>query len=120
MTSRQTLFALLFITALTGVFGGHFMARHVSASLVSQFALELMFSFISFVWYCRDSDARGFVRSRWLSIAMVSVSFLAIPWYLWRSRPEGKKGRAILRYLGFVVLLLLVSLAGLLLGELLA
>jgi hypothetical protein len=120
MTNRLPLFALLFITALTGVFGGHFLARHVDAALLLKFALEMMFSFVSFLWYCRDSNARDYIRSRWLSVAMVSVGLLAIPYYLWRSRPAGQRGRALLRFFGFVVLLVLVTALGMGIGEWLA
>jgi hypothetical protein len=114
------LFALLFITSLTGVFGGHFMARHINAALVLKFALELMFSFVSFLWYCRDSNARNYIRSRWLSVAMVSVSLLAIPYYLWRSRPAGQRAGALLRFFGFVALLVFVTALGMGIGEWLA
>jgi hypothetical protein len=120
MTNRMNLYALSLITALSGLFGGHFMARHVSAVLMARFAFELMFNFVSFVWYCRDSDARSFIRSRWLSVAMVCVPVLAIPWYLLRSRPKGKRGKAILRFVGFLFLLACVGVAGMVTGELLA
>lgn len=117
MTNRLPLFALLFITALSGIFGGHFMARHGDAALLSKLALDLMFSFVSFLWYCRDRDARHYTRSRWLSVAMVSASFFALPYYLWRSRPAGKRGSALLRFFGFVVLLVAVTGAGMAIGE---
>jgi uncharacterized membrane protein len=51
---------------------------------------------------------------------MVSVGFLAIPYYLWRSRPAGQRGRALLRFFGFVVLLVLVTALGMGIGEWLA
>ena len=120
MTNRMPLVALLFITSLTGVFGGHFMARHFNAVPLLQFALETMFSFAAFLWYCRDSNARDFIRSRWLSVAMVSVSLFAVPYYLWRSRPAGQRGRALLRFFGFFMLLVVVTAVGMGIGEWLA
>lgn len=120
MTNRLPLLALLFITSLSGVIGGHLMAGHVDAALLLNLALGLMFSFVSFLWYCRDSDARHYIRSRWLSVAMVSVSFLAMPYYLWRSRPAGQRGRALRRFFGFVVLLVCVTAVGMGIGEWLA
>jgi hypothetical protein len=37
-------------------------------------------SFYPFLWYCRDRDARGYPRSRWLNIAMVALTIVALPY----------------------------------------
>lgn len=115
--TRRSLFALLLITVVGGMLAVQVGAGQATAVL-SNLVLEILFSFVSFVWYCRDSDARGYVRSRWLSIAMVSVALFAIPYYLWRSRPAGKRGRAILRFCGFLLLLLAVAAGGMAIGAL--
>lgn len=115
--ARRSLFALLLITVLSGMLAGHVAADHATA-VMWNLVLEILFSFVSFVWYCRDSDARGYVRSRWLSIAMVSVALFAIPYYLWRSRPAGQRGSAILRFCGFLLLLLAVAGCGMAIGAL--
>ena len=120
MTAKSALFVLLFVNILDGALTGFAMERHVAEPMAWTYALTVVFSFTSFLWYCRDSDARDFVRSRWLSVAMVSLSFLAIPYYLLRSRPSGQRGRAMLRFAGFAVLLLAVTLGGMLLGAVLA
>jgi hypothetical protein len=103
--ARPALFALLFIAVLGGAMAGFAASRHLAPPLAWGNTLDLLFGFLCFVWYCRDGDARSFNRSRWLSVAMVSVTLLAIPYYLWRSRPRGQRRRAIMRYLGFGVLL---------------
>lgn len=116
---KQALATLLLIAALIGILGGHFAERYRYSSVVWRLVLEVLFSFVSFVWYCRDSDARGFVRTRWRSVAMVGVTPVAIPFYLWRSRPPGSRGRAILRFFGFAVQLLCATAFGMALGALL-
>lgn len=113
---RQALFALLFIAVLAGAMNGFASSRHAAEPLVWTQATDLASSFVCFVWYCRDGDARLFIRSRWLSVAMVIAAVLAIPYYLWRSRPPGQRRRAIVRYIGFAVLLGMVTGVGFVLG----
>lgn len=113
---KQALFALLFIAVLAGAMNGFASSRHAAQPLVWTQATDLASSFLCFVWYCRDGDARSFIRSRWLSVAMVSVTVLTIPYYLWRSRPQGQRWRAILRYIGFAALLAILTGVGFVLG----
>lgn len=68
----------------------------------------LAVSYLCFLWYRTDSDARGFVRPRWLSAAVAAFTPGAIPYYLLRSRAEGERGQALL---GYAVCLALVALA---------
>jgi hypothetical protein len=117
---KQALVALLFITVLAGAMHGFASSRHAQQPLVWMYVCELASSFLCFVWYCRDGDARAFVRPRWLSAAMVAITMLTIPYYLWRSRPRGQRFRAIARYVGFVVLMGIVTGIGFVLGALLA
>ena len=113
---RQALFALLFIAVLAGVMNGFASSRHAAQPLVWTQATDLASSFLCFVWYCRDGDARSFIRSRWLNVAMVAATVLTIPYYLWRTRPRGERGRAIVRYIGFAALLGIVMGVGFVLG----
>lgn len=120
MTAKTALYFLLLLKIADGAFTGFAMQRHAAAPLAWTIPLMVAFSFTSFLWYCRDSDARQFRRSRWLSAAMVGLSVLVVPYYLSRSRPGGQRARAVLRYAGFLALLAVVSLAGVLLGRVLA
>jgi hypothetical protein len=72
----------------------------------------LVFSFLCFFWYRLDSDARLYRRTALLNIAVVMMAPLALPYYLLRSRPAGARGRALLRFAGFVLLLVAASAAG--------
>lgn len=113
---KQALIALLFTAVLGGALNGFASSRHSAEPLVWTYAIDLASSFLCFVWYCRDGDARSFIRSRWLSVAMVTMNVLAIPYYLWRSRARGQRWRAIVRYIGFAVLLGIVTGVGFVLG----
>jgi hypothetical protein len=113
---RQALFALLFIATLAGAMNGFASSRHAAEPLVWTTTADLVSSFLCFVWYCRDGDARSFIRSRWLSVAMVAFTVPTIPYYLWRSRPRGQRLRAILRYIAFAVLLAIATGVGFVLG----
>jgi hypothetical protein len=42
--------------------------------------------FVIFLWYRLDSDSREFIRTPLLSVGIVGVAFLAIPYYLFRTR----------------------------------
>lgn len=99
---------------------GYAVARHAEQPLVWTHTLDLTFSFLCFVWYCRDGDARAFIRSRWLNVAMVTFTMLTIPYYLWKTRARAERRGAILRYVGFGVLLGIVAAVGFALGALLA
>lgn len=80
----------------------------------------LLSSFLSFYWFRLDREQRGWPRSRWLSTAIVFLTPLAIPWYIARSRPQGRKLRGVLRFFGYVLLMLGASMAGGLLALLLS
>jgi hypothetical protein len=113
---KQALIALLFTAVLGGALNGFASSHHAAQPLVWTYAIDFASSFLCFVWYCRDGDARAFIRSRWLSVAMVTANVLAIPYYLWRSRPQGQRWRAILRYIGFAALLAILTGVGFVLG----
>jgi hypothetical protein len=69
-------------------------------------------SFLPFYWYRIDSEARLFLPSRWLSTGVVTLTPVALPIYLLRSRPRGQRARALLRCLGFSVLMVIASVLG--------
>lgn len=119
MSTRQTLATFLFLVAFMGAVSGRFMALEASEPALLVGVFEIAMGFLLFSWYYTDSNARAYPRSRWLSIAVVALAWLAIPYYLVRSRPAGQKGRALLRCLGFVVLSLCVAAVAAVLGALL-
>jgi hypothetical protein len=69
-------------------------------------------SLLIFWWYWADSNLRSYRRSPGLNIAVVAVGFLAVPYYLLRSRGKGERLAAFARLLGFVVLMVGAVLLG--------
>lgn len=59
-------------------------------------------SYLCFLWYRGDSDARGFRRSRWLSVGVIAFTLGAIPYYLVRSRRADERAPALLAYAAYV------------------
>jgi hypothetical protein len=111
LSPRAVLWALLGLMLLSGLFeplGPQSPPAPLWWVLVSAFLM----SFLPFYWYRQDSEARQFRRSRLLSVAVVTLAPLGLPLYLLRSRPRGQRGAALLRLLGFILLMLLVTVIG--------
>jgi amino acid transporter len=104
MKTVHILALLVAVTAVAGVVDAHDMALHVQSNGWAVLS-TLIFSYLSFYWYRLDSEARLYRRSRWLSVGVVMLAIVAVPYYLVRSRPAGQKRRALLRLAGFCVLL---------------
>ncbi len=105
MTPKRILVALLLLTVLDGMADARYAAHPASGLAGWQVASAFLSSFLCFLWYRRDSDTRCFVRSRWLSVGVVNFAIAGIPYYLLRSRPAGVKMRALLRCVGFAMLI---------------
>lgn len=74
--------------------------------------LGLTVTYLCFLWYRADSDARGYRRSGWLSVGVVAFALGAIPYYLMRSRAEGERRRAVMVFAACALLALLVERIG--------
>jgi hypothetical protein len=57
-----------------------------------------------FCWYRIDAKARGYGTSWGMSIAMILITVVALPWYLIRSRKGGRSALALTAALGVFVL----------------
>ncbi|MFL6658355.1 MAG: hypothetical protein ACJ8GW_09805 [Massilia sp.] len=102
------LLLLMFVDPIASVL----LARQASAMSLWHLLSGLAFSFTTFLWYCRDSDAHGYRRSVWRNIGINFLGWVCIPVYLVRSRAKGQKWRALWRVLGFFVLLIFAMLVG--------
>jgi hypothetical protein len=47
-----------------------------------------------------------------LSVAIIALTVLAVPYYLLRSRPRGQRLKAVGKYLGFALLVWIAFLLG--------
>jgi len=110
------LLALMFVTTLVEAGAG---MRGREEPVLWSLASGLLSSFLSFYWFRLDRELRGWPRSRWMSTAIVTVTPLAVPYYLARSRPKGRKLRGVGRFVGYVLLMMVASVAGAALGMLL-
>jgi hypothetical protein len=52
----------------------------------SSLAVSVVALFVIFMWYRIDSDSRAFRRTPLLSIAVVGLTILALPYYFFRTR----------------------------------
>lgn len=119
MRSRHVLIAMLVLMLVSG------MVEPIDADAPAAPAWWIVLStflsgFLPFYWYRLDSEARLFLPSRWMSTGMVALTPFVLPIYLLRTRPRGQRLRALLRYFGFLPLLLLAAMAGAVLRLLLA
>jgi hypothetical protein len=109
---HRPLYLLLVLLALGPLISGFLEARRVESAPLWDLLNAILFSFTSFVWYCRDSDARGYRRSLMRNIGFNSFALVFVPYYMVRSRAAGQKGGALLRLAGFGVLMLIATLVG--------
>jgi len=77
-----------------------------------QLLVGLAVSYLCFRWYRADSDARGYRRSRWLSVGVVAFTAGALPYYLARSRAAGERGRALGAYAAYLALAAMAAWVG--------
>ena len=106
--------ALLFIVGL--------MEQHEQGPwllFVCTLVFGVLQNFLPFYWYRLDSDLRAFARSRLMNFGVVFLAPLVIPIYLLRSRARGRRLRALLRFVGFSLLLVLAVVLGLFAGTVL-
>lgn len=102
LQARHALLALCFCISMS----------EVVLPLASLLALNVLFSFLTFLWYCRDRDATGRRRSLGRNIGVLLLPFITIPWYLMRHQPLRGRVRGLLRFIGYLGLMVLAVLAG--------
>ena len=105
VTAAQARYALLAVFACATL-------AELASPLGSLLAINVVSSFLIFLWYCRDRDAHGRRRSLGRNLGIILLPFIIIPWYLMRHLPWRGKARALLRFIGFVGLMLLAAVAG--------
>jgi hypothetical protein len=112
MKPEHALVALIGYLAALGVVLSFLDARGIAEPPSLQIGSTLGLAALTFAWYWSDSEARRYKRSPFLSIAVAALGFIAVPYYLFRSRHKGERLMAIGRFLGFGLLLMAVIIAG--------
>jgi hypothetical protein len=102
---------LLGMAALSGV-STYLEAQGLREPNWSVVSTSIAFSLLIFWWYWADSTSRSYRRSPLLNVAVIAVAFVAVPYYLVRSRPRGQRLRAVAGLLGFVAMLVVALLIG--------
>jgi hypothetical protein len=98
MSHQRVVLWTMILLAGTGLLD----AGHADAAAQLHPVVGVVVSYLCFLWYRGDSDARGFQRSRWLSVAVVACAVATIPYYLVRSRRDGERGRALMTYAAYL------------------
>lgn len=55
-----------------------------------------------FAWLHFDSRQLDIRRPWWLNVGIVLITSIFVPYYLYKTRPAGQRGQAILSFLGIV------------------
>ena len=103
MTPKNTLWALLALMLAYGMAEALYAAAHMQMPAWLVLLTAFLMNFLPYYWYRKDSEARRFRRSRWMSTAVVGIGPVGIPLYLIRSRERGMRLRSLARMSGFVV-----------------
>lgn len=112
MKTNQILAILLvYLAALSGM-SSYLDARRIAEPQWSVMLTSLAGSVLVFWWYWKDSTLRSYRRTPLLNVAVVAFGFLAIPYYLLRSREKGMRLRALAKMLGFAGLMIGAVLVG--------
>jgi hypothetical protein len=99
------LLALALASFLNGAALEYFRYVRSHFSPIEIWLLVGIFVFLVFLWYRLDTDQRAYRRTLFLSVGVIFLSVIALPYYFFRSR--GIKGGFI--YCGFFVLAMLCS-----------
>jgi len=99
MSHQRVMFWVMVMLAVTGLVDA---AADADGAPGLHLCVGLAVSYLGFLWYRADSDARGYPRSPWLSVAVAAFTLATIPYYLVRSRRDGERGRALLTYAAYL------------------
>jgi hypothetical protein len=102
---------LLYVAALSGV-TAYLEAHRLHEPQWFVVTTTLIGSLLVFWWYLTDGTARSYRRSPLLNVAVIAVAVIAVPYYLVRSREKGQRLKALAKFCGFALLLLVSAMVG--------
>jgi peptidoglycan/LPS O-acetylase OafA/YrhL len=111
MNSRRALALLLFVLAAYGAVIGYYSTFNLDPPRGLDFFFLPATVIPIYLWYRHDADERKYQRSALLGGSIIMFSLVAVPYYLVRSRPSGAKAKAVLRFVGFLLLSFAVMFA---------
>jgi hypothetical protein len=77
-----------------------------------QFGINLLLLLLGFRWLHIDSRQLDIRRPLWLNIGIILLAAVFVPYYLYKTRPEGARLTAILMFFGLVVAIAFASAIG--------
>jgi hypothetical protein len=104
--------------ALTTLIGASVALGIVSAALhldrYNGFTLlgSLAILFIGFRWLAVDAAELNIRRPLWLNVGIVMAAAVFVPYYLYKTRPQGRRGPAIIAFFGLVLACAFASAIG--------
>ena len=107
MSARQSVYTYLALTVLTGLLSAA-LPHHVAS--VAQAAWLILSVVTPYVWFYLDAAERGFDRTYAWSAGIILFAVLAVPLYLFRSRPPGHRAKAIAKALSVLLLSILLPI----------
>jgi hypothetical protein len=73
---------------------------------------SLAILFVGFRWLALDAAELGIHRPLWLTVGIVMAAAVFVPYYLYKTRPEGRRGPAIIAFFGLVLACAFASALG--------
>lgn len=108
----------LLVAAASGFADAYFDARARSTPAIVDVISNLTLMMTGYLWFRHDCGEHRYRRGVLLGGAIILFAPLAIPYYLFRSRPAGARVRPLLRFLGLVAGVIAFSVIGMLAHEL--
>jgi CDP-diglyceride synthetase len=112
MQPNHILILLLVYIAALSAMASYLEVMHIAEPQWSVILTSLLASSLIFWWYWADSTSRSYRRSPLLNVAVVAVAFVAVPYYLVRSRERGRRLPALGKMLGFFLLMVVALVVG--------
>jgi hypothetical protein len=109
MNSRRVLVIFLCILAAYGAVIGYYTPAEPPKALDFIFLPATVIPV--YLWYRFDSKERNNQRTSLLGGAIIIFPLIAVPYYLFHSRPSGAKVDALLRFFGFLAMTFVIMLA---------
>jgi hypothetical protein len=105
----RVLWAFLAVSFLLGIWPLTLVSEPSTEALV----LGWIWVFLVYLGYRFDAEERGFQRTPWMNVAMIAVNWIAVPYYLLRSRGLEQGRRAIAKAIVILFLATVMSSLGL-------
>lgn len=86
--------------------------RGSGLNIAYQFGVLLL----CFAWLEMDSRQLGIRRPWWLNLGVVFLTSVFVPYYLYKTRPQGQRGSAVLAYFGVLLGSVVAMMAGMFLA----